>query len=105
MTKDDKKKKDEEIIKKFEEAAEEVIKNIEKKQNPKLKIPLRGLTNVYFDEKARMIKLGDKQQTRTFFNIGQARKFMQTFLIASALKELIESGKTTSIRDVYYRTK
>ncbi len=103
--KEDKKKIDDEILKKFKDSAEEIIETIEKKQNPKIKIPLRGLTNVYFDEKDKMIKLGDKQQTRTFFNIGQARKFMQTFLIASALKELIESGKTTSIRDVYYRTK
>ena len=30
---------------------------------------------------------------------------MQTFLVASACKELIDSGKTTSIRDLYYITK
>jgi DNA topoisomerase-6 subunit A len=34
-----------------------------------------------------------------------ARKFMQTYLVAGACKELIESGKTTSIRDLYYITK
>ncbi|MGB9675104.1 MAG: DNA topoisomerase IV subunit A [Candidatus Nanoarchaeia archaeon] len=99
------KSKDEEIIQKFKEKAEEVIKFLEQKQNPKIKIPLRTLANVYFDEQSRMIKLGDKKQTRSFFNIAQAKKFVQTFLIAAAIKELIESGKTTSIRDLYYRTK
>jgi len=97
--------KDAEILKKFKEEAENVIKTFENKQNPKIKIPLRTLANVYFDEKERLIKLGEKQQTRSFFNIAQTKKFMQTFLIASAIKELIESGKTTSIRDIFYRTK
>jgi DNA topoisomerase-6 subunit A len=30
---------------------------------------------------------------------------MQTFLVSEACRELIESGKTTSIRDLYYMTK
>ena len=34
-----------------------------------------------------------------------AKKFMQTFLVAGACKELLESGKTTSIRDLFYMTK
>ena len=34
-----------------------------------------------------------------------AKKFMQTFLIAAACKELDRAGKTTSIRDLYYMTK
>jgi DNA topoisomerase-6 subunit A len=34
-----------------------------------------------------------------------AKKFMQTFLVSEACKELIDSGKTTSIRDLYYMTK
>src|SRR5262249_11722405 len=37
--------------------------------------------------------------------VGQARKFMQTFLVGAACKDLIDAGKTTSIRDLYYITK
>jgi len=99
------KEKDKIIIKKLVDAAREIVVTIEAGKNPKIKIPLRTLANVHFDEEAGIIRLGDKIQTRTFFNIGQARKFMQTFLIAAALKELIQSGKTTSIRDLYYMTK
>jgi len=105
MATDKAEQKDKEIIEKLKQAAEEVVSVTKEKQNPKLKLPLRGLSNVYFDEKDQMIKLGDKQQTRSFFNIGQAKKFMQTFLIAASCKELIKSGKTTSIRDIYYNTK
>lgn len=96
---------DKEIIKKLEAEANEIINMAKSKKNPKISIPLRGLSNVYFDKKEKIIKLGDKRQTRTFFNIGQAKKFMQTFLVANACKEIIETGKTTSIRDLYYMTK
>jgi DNA topoisomerase-6 subunit A len=34
-----------------------------------------------------------------------AKRFMQTFLVASACKDLLDSGKTTSIRDLFYMTK
>ena len=34
-----------------------------------------------------------------------AKKFMQTFLVADACKELLIANKTTSIRDLYYMTK
>jgi DNA topoisomerase-6 subunit A len=96
---------DKKIIAKLQKEAEAVIAAAKSKKNPKISIPLRGLSNVYFDQKEKIIKLGQKQQTRTFFNIGQAKKFMQTFLVANACKEIIESGKTTSIRDLYYMTK
>ena len=100
-----KKESAEKVLKKMKEEAKEVVTTIDNQKAPKVKLPLRGLSNVYFDEKEKMIKLGDKTQTRNFFNVNQAKKFMQTFLIASACKSLIESGKTTSIRDLYYMTK
>lgn len=97
---------DEKIMKKLKDAAEDVVNEVEKGRNPKIKIPLRGISNVFFDEKAGVIKMGDKMQARAFFNVGQAKKFLQTFLMAGAIKEnLIDTGKTTSIRDLFYMTK
>ena len=46
-----------------------------------------------------------QKQKRYFFNVSMAKKFMQTFLVSEACKELIDAGKTTSIRDLYYVTK
>lgn len=94
-----------EVVKRIIAEARDILAEIDAQKNPKITFPLRGLSNVYFDEKERMIKLGNKTQARTFFNVGQAKKFMQTFLLASACRNLIESGKTTSIRDLYYMTK
>ena len=73
--------------------------------NPAVEIPIRALSNVSFSEKHQLIELGDKTQSREFFNVSMAKKFMQTFLVAGACKELLESGKTTSIRDIFYMTK
>ena len=53
----------------------------------------------------RLVELGNQKQKRYFFNVSMAKKFMQTFLVSEACKELIDSGKTTSIRDLYYVTK
>lgn len=95
----------EKTLAKIEKLARGVVREIERKKNPRMQVPLRSLSNVHFNARRRIIELGKDKQERTFFNVSQARKFMQTFLVASACKELLESGKTTSIRDLYYMTK
>jgi DNA topoisomerase-6 subunit A len=81
------------------------VREIQSHKNPSVSIPLRTLANVNYDPKKSIIELGDQRQSRYLFNVGQARKFMQTFLVASACKDLIDQRKTTSIRDLYYITK
>lgn len=90
---------------KIEKLAKAVIQDVRKGHEPSIEIPLRSLSNVHFNPRRKIIELGDDKQERSFFNVSQARKFMQTFLVASACKELLEAGKTTSIRDLYYMTK
>jgi len=90
---------------KIEALAQETIRQVKKEENPSLELPIRALSNVSFSEKHRLIELGEKVQTREFFNVSMAKKFMQTFLVAGACKDLLESGKTTSIRDLFYMTK
>src|SRR5512136_3090979 len=90
---------------KIEKLAEAVLKTVKGGKNPFVEIPIRSLANVNFNPKKRLIELGSQKQKRYFFNVGMAKKFMQTFLVSDACKELIDSGKTTSIRDLYYVTK
>jgi DNA topoisomerase VI subunit A len=90
---------------KIEKLADAVLKTVKGGKNPFLEIPIRSLANVKFNEKRRLIELGTQKQKRYFFNVSMAKKFMQTFLVSDACKELIDSGKTTSIRDLYYITK
>jgi len=94
-----------ETIRKIERLATETLGQIDTRSNPTVGIPVRALSNVSWNEDLRLIELGERRQHREFFNLGMAKKFMQTFLVASACKQLIESGKTTSIRDLFYMTK
>jgi len=90
---------------KIEKLAQGVLKTVGGGKNPFLDIPVRSLANVSWSEKRRLVELGSQKQKRYFFNVSMAKKFMQTFLVAGACKDLLESGKTTSIRDLFYMTK
>lgn len=90
--------------KKIEALAETVIGVAESKQDPAVDIPTRALSNVSYDAKKRLIRMGDNKQTRNFFNLSQAKKFMQTVLIAQGAHDLIEEGKTTSLRGLFYKS-
>jgi DNA topoisomerase VI subunit A len=91
--------------KKLESMAQAVVKYAKAGKDPGFDIPTRSLSNAAFDDKKKIITMGEAFQRRNFFNLGQAKKFMQTMLIASGCKELADQGKTTSIRDMYYHTK
>ena len=90
---------------KIEKLADSVLTSVKSGRNPFLDIPVRSLANVNWSERRRLIELGNQKQKRYFFNVSMAKKFMQSFLVSDACKELIDSGKTTSIRDLYYITK
>ncbi len=85
--------------------AEAVVKQIEAADNPSLDVPLRTLSNVEFNTKKRIIELGSSRASRPFFDLGNAKRFMQTMLMSSELLKLQEQQKTASIRDMFYHCK
>src|SRR5688500_3888866 len=85
--------------------ADSAITAEQRSQDPTLSIPVRSLANVNFNEKRGIIEMGRRKQARSFFNVGMAKKFMQTVLVADALAELQRANLTTSLREIYYRTK
>ena len=91
--------------KELEELGKKLVKDIEKGKNPTIDFSLRSLSNVVFDEKSKTLTLGDKQQQRTFFNVGHAKKFLQTLEVAKVSKNLLDVGKHASLRDVFYMAK
>jgi DNA topoisomerase VI subunit A len=90
---------------KIEKLARNTLSQATKGDNPALDIRTRTLSNVSFNKRRKIIELGDKTQSREFFNTAMARKFMQTFLVARGCKTLIDEGKTVSIRQMFYMTK
>ena len=49
--------------------------------------------------------MGTNTNRRQLFNLSQAKAYMQTMLVGSGCKRLIEQGKTTSIRGLFYLLK
>ncbi|MBI2445589.1 DNA topoisomerase IV subunit A [Candidatus Micrarchaeota archaeon] len=91
---------------KIDELGQELVKEIEAGQNPHLDIPIRGSGNVFYDEKAKQIMLGDKIAKRYLFNVAHSRRFMQTLLVASYVKkDLLANNLTATLRDLYYAKK
>lgn len=96
----------EDIIKSIITLCDGIIKEIDHKENPHIDIPIRGSSNVFYDEKGKKIVLGDKVAKRFLFNVSHARRFMQTMLVASYVKkDLLENNLTATLRDLYYAKK
>ena len=93
------------VEKKLIGVADTVITAADRSKDPTLSIPVRSLSNVNFSEKRGIIELGKRKQERSFFNVAMAKKFMQTILVGDALAELQRADLTTSLREIYYRTK
>jgi len=93
------------VEKKLVGVADAVITAAERSKDPTLTIPVRSLANVEFNARRGIIEMGKRTQARTFFNVAMAKKFMQTVLVADALAELQRANLTTSLREIYYRTK
>lgn len=91
--------------KKLEELGEKVLKDIEKSENPYINVPIRSLSNIVYDGKTGMLKLGEKSSKRFLFHVGHAKKFMQTMLVAAFCKQLLEENIHTSLRDLFYALK
>jgi len=89
---------------KIESLADSIISVASAREDPALDIPTRNLSNVKYDARRGIIQMGKNKQTRNFFNLTQAKKFMQTVVIAEGSHDLIDEGKTTSLRGLFYKS-
>jgi len=99
------KARDKEVIAALDSLGKDIEKQIEGGGEPKVKIPVRSLSNISFDKTHNLLRLGGKKSSRNFLNVAHARKFMQTMLIAGKCKEFVGREKTASIRELYYQLK
>ncbi|MCC6661524.1 MAG: DNA topoisomerase IV subunit A [Phycisphaerales bacterium] len=91
--------------KKLVSLAEAVTRSALAGREPRVEIPTRSRSNTLWNKKQRILEMGSSTQERQLFNLGQAKQFMQTMLHASTIKDLIDAGKTSSLRGVFYKAK
>lgn len=91
---------------KVEELGNNIVSQIKKGKNPEIEFTLRNLSNIVYDTTKKILKLGDKISTRSFFNIAHSKKFLQTVEVAAYIKkELLKTGKHDNLRAVFYGVK
>lgn len=94
-----------EAKKNLKKIGDKVVKDIASGSNPSLDVPIRTLGNVKFNEKSKMLMMGNATSKRYFFNIAHVRKFVQTIEAAAVAKELLDVDKHLSLREAFYRMK
>ncbi len=82
-----------------------IIDTIEEGNNPFIQLPVRGSSNVIWDQELGLLSLGDKMSKRYFINVAHAKKFMQTTLVSAFIKKLQNEGVHASLRESYYSLK
>jgi DNA topoisomerase-6 subunit A len=97
--------KDKKTLGSLKVVADDVVKCAETGRAPHLDVPSRSLSNVRFNKTKRFLEMGSGTNRRELFNLSQAKAYMQTLLVSSGCKRLINEGKTTSLRGLYYMLK
>jgi len=96
---------DRKTLKSLRNLADSVVSAAARSRAPHIDIPSRSLSNVRYNKSKKFIEMGSGKNRRELFNLSQAKSYMQSMLIGTGCKQLIEQGKTTSIRGMYYLLK
>ncbi|MCY0849601.1 DNA topoisomerase IV subunit A [Sulfuracidifex metallicus] len=83
----------------------QLIDEIRKGEPPVMEIPQRNINNTHYDEVRKLLLLGDKKLRRSFLDLNEAKRFMQTSLMGSIIYEALVNDEYPTIRDLYYRGK
>src|SRR3972149_4937569 len=97
--------RDAKTMKRLVELADGVVELAGRRRDPYVDVPPPALSNVKNKKNRRVHQAGRATNRRHLFNLSQAKTYMQTMLVASGATQLIEQGKTTSIRGLYYLLK
>jgi DNA topoisomerase-6 subunit A len=93
------------VVKKLEAMGSSMVDEISRGESPNFETSLRSKSNIAFDDAIGCLRLGGAKEQRTFVNVAQAKKFMQTVAVAAKCKKFLNEGAHTSIRGLFYQLK
>ncbi len=97
--------KDRKTLKSLRELADTVSNSAQRSRAPHFDVPSRSLSNVRYNKSKQFLEMGKGTNRRELFNLSQAKTYMQSMLVASGSKRLIDESKTTSLRGLFYMLK
>jgi DNA topoisomerase-6 subunit A len=89
-------------VNKLKSLGETILEDVEKNNVPSIKVPSRGTSNLVYDEDKRYYVLGDRYGSRSLGNVKQISKIAQMVYVANFCKDLVQRGKTATLREMYY---
>ena len=92
------------LLKQIHREAERIRDKIIKGEKPALRFPLRSLSNVRFDPRSGMFKIGRKTKERTLA-MATVKTFAQSLKMIVLAKRLIETDDIATKREAYYVAK
>ncbi len=69
---------------------------------PEVFIPSRSVKNIVYDKELKQYVLGESRVKRSSQNIKHIRPFTQMIWLSFFVNKLLQEGKTSTLRDVYY---
>jgi DNA topoisomerase-6 subunit A len=95
---------DEETIAQICKTADGVYRTIQRGTQPDLKLPVRSLSNVSYDQAQGYLEIGKQRKVRTL-SVNTVKNFAQTLRMMSLSKELVENNDFATKREAYYISK
>ena len=95
---------DEETMAGIDSTADRVYKTIHKGSRPDLKLPVRSLSNVSYDDKVGYLEIGKQNKVRTL-SVNTVKNFAQTLRMMALSKNLISNNDFATKREAYYISK
>jgi len=93
------------ISEKLKNLGLQIYKQIEAGEYPRIKLPIRSVSNIIYDPEKGVVKLGEKTAIRSSANIRQSKAFARLMWVAAFAKtNLVDKGKSCSLRDLYYHS-
>ena len=89
-------------VNKLQSLGEKIIEDVNLMNVPSIQVPSRGTSNIVYDDKKRYYVLGDRYGQRSLGNVKQIKKIGQMVYMANFCKGLVQTGKTATLREMYY---
>ncbi len=103
--KDGKKADSKEVAQLLKGFGKDIARDIHAQKSPKFKTMSRTKSNIIFNKKEGYLTLGKATEERSFLNVAQTKRFMQTVAIASKCNKFLSENLHTSIRGLFYQLK
>jgi DNA topoisomerase VI subunit A len=89
-------------VNKLQSLGDKIIEDVNALNVPSIQVPSRGTSNIVYDDEKRYYVLGDRFGQRSLGNVKQIKKIGQMVYMANFCKGLVQTGKTATLREMYY---